>query len=269
MEMSSQNLLVRLVLNTERLPHSGQVPLKKCIKAAKAEGKNWRKELQAFLRNYRTTPHATTDITPATLLLKRAVRYKLPQVNNADPVAEIVRKHNSSQKLKIKAHADSKCYVKPCDANLRESVLVKRPFTASKSATAYDPTPMTAMRKKGSMITLQGDGCTITRNSSFLKKLSKPVPNSDSGDIQDDDFNAPSDNPPPVSPDVSVLPSPNASNPVPSKTMNAPSLDNPVHPEGTMPASFSRVKEQSQSLPVPPPLRRSTRKRIPRKIFDL
>ena len=48
--------------------------LKKCIKAAKAEGKNWRKELQALLRNYRTTPHATTDITQATLLLKRAVR---------------------------------------------------------------------------------------------------------------------------------------------------------------------------------------------------
>ena len=48
--------------------------LKKCIRAAKAEGKNWRKELQALLRNYRTTPHATTDITPATLLLKRAVR---------------------------------------------------------------------------------------------------------------------------------------------------------------------------------------------------
>ena len=243
--------------------------LKKYIKAAKAEGKNWRKELQAFLRNYRTTPHATTDITPATLLLKRAVRNKLPQINNVDPVAEIVRKHDSSQKLKIKAHENSKCCVKPCDVNLGESVLGKRPFTASKSANAYDPTPMTVMCKKGSMITVQGDGRTITRNSSFFKKLSKPVPNSDSGDVQDNDFNAPSDNPPPVSPDVSVIPSPNASNPVPCKTMNARSLDNPVHPEGMMPASFSRVKKQSQSVPVPPPLRRSTRKIIPRKIFDL
>ncbi|XP_044168248.1 uncharacterized protein K02A2.6-like [Acropora millepora] len=31
--------------------------LKKCIKAAKVEGRNWRKEKQAILRNYRTTPH--------------------------------------------------------------------------------------------------------------------------------------------------------------------------------------------------------------------
>ena len=148
-------------------------------------------------------------------------------------------------------------------------MLVKRPFIASKSATAYDPTPTTVMRKKGRMITAQGDGLTNTRNSSFFKTLSKPVLNSDSGDIEDVDLNAPSDNPLQVSPDVSVIPSPNASNPVPCKTMHAPRLDNPVHPEGMMPAPFSRVKERSQSVPVPPPLRRSTRKRTPRKIFDL
>ena len=126
------------------------------------------------------------------------------------------------------------------------------------------------MRKKGSMITVQGDGRTIARNTSFFKELSKTVPNSDSGDVQDDDFNAPSDNPPPVSPDVSVIPSSNASNPTaPCKTTNAPTLDNPVPPEGMMPASFFRVKEASQAVPVPPPLQRSSRKRIPRKIFEL
>ena len=48
MEKSSRNLLVRLVLNNQRLPHRGQGPMEKlneCIKAAKAEGKNWRNEL--------------------------------------------------------------------------------------------------------------------------------------------------------------------------------------------------------------------------------
>ena len=67
--------------------------LKKCIKAAKAEGRNWRKELQAILRNYRTTPHATTGVAPAVLLLKCPVRNKLPQVSHADPVSEIIRKY--------------------------------------------------------------------------------------------------------------------------------------------------------------------------------
>ena len=101
------------------------------------------------------------------------------------------------------------------------------------------------------MITVQGDGPTIARNTSFFKELSKTVPNSDREDIQDDDFNASSYNPPPVSPDVSVIPSPNVSNPVPCKTTNAPSLDNPVHPERMMPASFFR--------PPPPPELRDNR----------
>ena len=74
--------------------------LKKCIKAAKVEGRNWRKELQAILRNYRTKPHATNGVAPAVLLLKRPVRNKLPQANHIDPVAEIVREatpHRSSR----------------------------------------------------------------------------------------------------------------------------------------------------------------------------
>ena len=75
--------------------------LKKCIKAAKVEGRNWRKEKQAILRNYRTTPHETTGVAPAVPLLKWPVRNKLPQVNHIDPVAEIVREHDSSQKLNV------------------------------------------------------------------------------------------------------------------------------------------------------------------------
>ena len=75
---------------------------KKCMKAAKSEGKNWRKEMQAFLSNYRTTPHSTTGVAPSTLFLKRAVRNKLPQSTCADPVAEIVGKRDVEQKWKMK-----------------------------------------------------------------------------------------------------------------------------------------------------------------------
>lgn len=46
--------------------------LKEYIEAAKVEGRNWRKELQAILHNYCTTTHATTVVAPA-VLLKRPV----------------------------------------------------------------------------------------------------------------------------------------------------------------------------------------------------
>jgi len=119
------------------------------MKAAKVEGRNWRKKLQAILRNYRTMPQATTGVAPAVLLLKWPVRNKLPQVNHIDPVAEIVREHDSSQKLKKKAHADNKAYVKPCNISPGEAWLVKSPFSVSKGGTVYDPSPMTIVSKKG------------------------------------------------------------------------------------------------------------------------
>ena len=121
-------------------------------------------ELQAILRNCRTTPHATTGVSPAVLLLKRPVRDKLPQPNHIDPVAEIVRERDSSPKLKMKAHADNQAYVKPCNISRDDAVLVKRPST-----------PMTVVSKKGSMITAEGENRTVTRNSSFFKNVCHPV----------------------------------------------------------------------------------------------
>ena len=137
--------------------------LKKCVKAAKSDGKNWRKEMHAFLRNYRTSPHATTGVAPSTLFLKRAVRNKLPQRAGADQVAEIVYKRDTDQKWKMKCHADRKNYHKPCDLSIGESVLVKRPFTASKSHTPYESNPMTIVTRKGSMISAKTDqGRSVT-----------------------------------------------------------------------------------------------------------
>ena len=241
--------------------------LKKCIKAAKAEGRNWRKELQVILRNYRTTPHATTGVAPAVLLFKRPVRNKLPQANHADPVAEIVRERDSSQKSKIKAHADSKAYVKPCTISPGETVLVKRPFSVSKGRSVYDPTPMTVVSKKGSMITAESENHTVTRNSSFFKSLKQPATNYDNAESQGSGSSSPIDKGciqelPPVAPTV------NAPEPVRQKVVTIP------HDQTGLPSS-------SNSAPVPEsqthashpenqlPLRRSTRKRTPRKILDL
>ena len=59
--------------------------LKKWIKAAKVEGRNWRKELQDILSKYRITSHGTIGVASAVLLLKRPVRNKLSQTNQNWP----------------------------------------------------------------------------------------------------------------------------------------------------------------------------------------
>jgi len=42
--------------------------VKKVVRTASVEDKNWKQELYRFLRNYRATPHSTTGAAPATLL---------------------------------------------------------------------------------------------------------------------------------------------------------------------------------------------------------
>ena len=239
--------------------------LKKCIKAAKVEGRNWRKELQAILRNYRTTPHASTGVAPAVLLLKRPVRNKLP--NHIDPVAEIVRERDSSQKLKMKARADNKAYVKPCNISPGEAVLVKSPFSASKGGTMYGSTPMTVVSKKGSMITAEGDNRTVTRNSSFFKNIYPPAVNQGNDESQNSGFGSSADEkciqePPPAF-QSSNVPGPNSLDP-----------PNTRHVKDDLPGSSNLVpvpvsQTQTSQYCDPPPLRRSTRRRIPRKILDL
>ena len=45
--------------------------LEKVMHTAKVESINWRQELNTFLRNYRATPHLTTNESPADLLFQK------------------------------------------------------------------------------------------------------------------------------------------------------------------------------------------------------
>lgn len=53
--------------------------LGKAIRTTHIESKNWKQEMFTLLRNYRATPHSTTNLSPAESLLKRKMRTKLPQ----------------------------------------------------------------------------------------------------------------------------------------------------------------------------------------------
>ena len=55
-------------------------PVTKAIRAAHAEGRDWRKDLYQFLLNYRATPHSTTGFAPFELLFNCKIKTKLPQI---------------------------------------------------------------------------------------------------------------------------------------------------------------------------------------------
>ena len=146
--------------------------VKKSIKTALNKDRSWKQELFEFLLDYRTTPHCTTGVPPATILFSRTIKNRLPHL--ITPIAEntSIRERDTESKRTIKQYADRKAYVKHNDLRVGDTVIVKSDHT-SKALTPYQPNPVTIIKKKGSMITATHKGNQTTRNSSLKKSLSQ------------------------------------------------------------------------------------------------
>ena len=77
----------------------------KIVKIAMAKQENWRVALEKFLLSYRTTPHTTTNVSPAEMLLGRNTTTKLPEVQRQDTVSEDVKRRDAEMKEKQRRHA--------------------------------------------------------------------------------------------------------------------------------------------------------------------
>ena len=140
-----------------------------------------------LLRNYRSTPHSSTGIAPATALFNRPMQSKHPEVpqpiNNSTDIAQ----GDHQAKIRMKAYADSKTNVKPSNISVGDTVVVKRDPSTKKSLSPYMPEPYTVTERKGSMITAKSGDTVTTRNSSLFKQiprdtLSQPDNSSDGDD---------------------------------------------------------------------------------------
>ena len=143
--------------------------LKKSIKGKS----NWKQEMFKLLLAYRSTPHTTTGIAPATALFGRDIRTRLPSVPVKVTTDDDLRARDTMEKQVMKSYADNKVNVKPCNLSVGDSVLIKD-TSGVKSKTPYQPEPATVISRKGSMISAQRGNQIVTRNSSFFKP--SPIP---------------------------------------------------------------------------------------------
>ena len=148
--------------------------LEKAIRTAVIQGKNWKQELFTFLRQYRATPHSTTGKSPSELLNGRKLKSTLPRVQYDEASPEI-RQADATRKEKMKEYADKCSNAKSTDLSVGDKVLIKQP-KQNKMSTPFKPEPLQITHKKGSMITAQNGERTVTRNSSFFKKLPSNIP---------------------------------------------------------------------------------------------
>ncbi|CAB4043877.1 Retrovirus-related Pol poly from transposon 297, partial [Paramuricea clavata] len=162
--------------------------LNKAIITAHTEQLNWKQQLYRFLRNYRATPHASTDKTPAELFFGRKMRIKLPEVFPTVVDCDL-RCKDATAKRKIKEYADDRNNAKPATFQIGDDVLVRQ-RKRNKFSSYNNPIPYHIVAQKCSMITAENAKHKITRNSSHFKKITRrstrgSTTNDDDGEDED------------------------------------------------------------------------------------
>lgn len=98
--------------------------LNKTIRAAIIENKNWTQELYKFLRNYRSTPHCSTKISPYESLFNRKVKNRLPIIISNRKSRNIF-KNDENSKQKMARNYTEKLKPKNCNLQIGHNVLLR------------------------------------------------------------------------------------------------------------------------------------------------
>ena len=102
--------------------------LEKAIRTACIENKNRQQALYEFLRQYRATPHSTTNISPAEALNNRKLNIPLPSVValSQQKTHDPLRQRDFEKKEKMKEDADKRQHSKTNDLKMIQSLFANR-----------------------------------------------------------------------------------------------------------------------------------------------
>ena len=164
--------------------------LLKSMRAAHAEGKNWREELNRFLLAYRSTPHSTTGKSPAELLFRRKLTSKMPELVNVEEEEvevsdQAVRDRDTQRKQFNKDYVDKKFHAR--DRNVREgdSVLLEKK-KENKLSPCYEKEPYQVISRYGDQVVLRSpQGVQYKRNLQHIKPFNMPEPKEQETPLQD------------------------------------------------------------------------------------
>jgi hypothetical protein len=153
----------------------------KVVKGAVEKGEDWRAALNAFLRNYRATPHRTTGVSPNQLLFNVCRTSRLPNVfDEAKPARQnellhqLAKLKDAANKDKAKVYTDNKRKAVTHNFRIGEKVLMRQK-RVRKSMQHFSGRVLTIVAIKGSMITIEnGDGSRTTRDACRFKRSKLP-----------------------------------------------------------------------------------------------
>ena len=143
----------------------------KLTHASISEDKDPKEEITKFLLMYRNTPHSSTGQSPASLMMERKIKTKLPTII-APPTSarhQQAQEKDSQSKAKHKAYADRHRRARHRLIQVGDKVLVKQSKTTTKPP--YDPDYYFVKEVRGTKITGERRGKIKTRNVEKWKLL--------------------------------------------------------------------------------------------------
>ena len=147
----------------------------KAMRAAHAEKKNWRSELNKYLLAYRSTAHNTTGKSPAELLYGRNISTKLPDIGELGEVDESAslrqtRDRDAEKKQVAADYAEKRRQASEKELETGDLVLLEKK-KENKLSPAYESEPYKITACYGDQIHIESpQGVTYKRNIQLLKK---------------------------------------------------------------------------------------------------
>ena len=164
--------------------------LLKSMRAAHAEGQNWREELNRFLLAYRSTPHSTTGKSPAELLFRRKLTTKMPELDNVEEEElevsdQAVRDRDNQRKQFNKDYVDKKFHARDRNVKEGDSVLLEKK-KENKLSPCYEKEPYQVISRYGDQVVLRSpQGVQYKRSLQHIKSFNMPDPDEQETPQQD------------------------------------------------------------------------------------
>ena len=153
--------------------------LKKIVANSFHNGSDYKQELNAFLRSYRSSPHASTGAAPAALLFRQPNLCRLPKLQKPSDIdnrpSDITRAMSQDAKSKsiMKRYADERRRAKQHSFDVGDEVLLdesKSKTMRNKKKHRFSRQPFVVRAVKGSMVTAERNGSELVRDASFFKR---------------------------------------------------------------------------------------------------
>lgn len=134
---------------------------------------DWRNELNKYLLMYRSTPHSTTQKTPAQMMFGRNIRDQIPNIHQPREIDEETADIDKEKKEKERAYADVRRNAKESSIGKGDNVLVKRMIKTNKLSSNFEPGTYKVLERKGGevIVAAEESGKQYRRHVSHLQKI--------------------------------------------------------------------------------------------------